>query len=446
MDVKKGFSLKKYGKSLGWIVLIAAVGGGIAFFGAEKKKEAPVVQEDRTYLVKTFVLLRPGDTFRREYPGTVQASNQVDLSFRVSGPLIELPVTEGKSVAKGDLVAAIDSRDFKNTVNEAASALDNAKKQLEAMKKGARKEDIAVAQANLASAQAKLSEAKANYERFKQLLSEEAISESEFDRYRTNYNVAQSAVAAAQQDLKKAQTGARPEDIQAMEAQIRGLEAKKKAAEDALGDTRLLAPFDGTVTNKYVDNFQDITAKQSIVRLQDLGELEVRIYVPEQDISRADSAAGNVQVTARFDAIPNQEFPLHLKEWGTQPDNRTQTYPVTFTMPHTAQVGSILPGMAASVEVRAVMGTPVGGGSFMVPVEAVVTDPENPLQGVVWVVDEKSMTVHSRKVSLGAYSDGEVVVAGLFDGGERIVAAGGNMLHEGDKVRFFKSRESGSDQ
>ena len=56
------------------------------------------------------------------------------------------------------------------------------------------------------------------------------------------------------------------------------------------------------------------------------------------------------------------------------------------------------------------------------------------------------MTVQSRKVALGAYSDGEVVVAGLFDGGERIVAAGGNMLHEGDKVRLFQSRESGSDQ
>ncbi len=445
MDVKKWWP-KKYGKSLMWIALVAVVGGGIAFFGMERKKEAPVVQEDRAFLVKTFVIHRPGDTFRREYPGTVQASNQVDLSFRVSGPLVELPVTEGKTLAKGDLVAAIDSRDFQTTLNEAVSALDNAKKQLEAMKKGARQEDIAVAQANLASAQAKLSEAKANYERFKQLLSEEAISEAEFDRYRTTYNVAQSAVAAAQQDLKKAQTGARPEDIQAMEAQIRGLEAKKKAAEDALADTRLVAPFDGTVTNKYVDNFQDVNAKQAIVRLQDLGELEIRIYVPEQDISRADSAAGDVVVTARFDSLPNQEFPLHVKEWGTQPDNRTQTYPVTFTMPHTARVGSILPGMAASVQVKAVMGTSVGGGSFMVPVEAVVENPDNPSRGTVWVVDEKNMVVHPREVALGAYSGGEVAVAGLFDGGERIVAAGGDILHDGDKVRLFQSRESGSDQ
>lgn len=428
-----------------WIVLVVIVGGAIAFFSMEKKKEAPAVSEDRVFLVKTFTLYRPGDTFRREYPGTVQASNQVDLSFRVSGPLKELPVVQGQSVAQGDLIAAIDPRDFETTLNEATSALDNAKEQLTAMKKGARQEDIAVAQANLASTQAKLTEAKANYERFKQLLSEEAISEAEFDKYRTSYNVAQSSVAAAQQDLKKAKTGARPEDIQAMEAQIRGLEAKRKAAEDALKDTRLLAPFDGTVTTKYVDNYQDVNAKQAIVRLQDLGDLEILIYVPEQDISRADSAAGKITVTARFDSLKNQEFPLHLKEWGTQPDNRTQTYPVTFTM-FRPEKGTILPGMAATVEVKAIMDQQGGGGSYMVPVEAVVENPDNPSRGTLWVVDTEAMVVHPREVALGAYSGGEVAVAGVFDGGERIVATGGDVLHDGDKVRLFQTRESGSDQ
>jgi len=446
LNIKKGIRTRSYGKSLIWIALVVVVGGGIAFFGMEKKREAPMVQEDRVFLVKTFTLHRPGDTFRREYPGTVQASNQVDLSFRVSGPLKELPVVQGQEVAKGDLVAAIDSRDFQTSLNEASSALDNAREQLSAMKKGARQEDIAVAQANLASAQAKLTEAKANYERFKQLLSEEAISEAEFDKYRTSYNVAQSSVAAAQQDLKKAKTGARPEDIQAMEAQIRGLEAKQKAAQDALDDTSLVAPFDGTVTTKYVDNYQDVNAKQPIVRLQDLGDLEVLIYVPEQDISRADSAAGNIIVTAQFDALPNQEFALHLKEWGTQPDNRTQTYPVTFTMPRPEKIGNILPGMAATVEVKAVMEKHGGGGSYMVPVEAVVENPDNPSRGTLWVVDTKNMVVHPREVAMGAYSDGEVAVAGVFDAGERIVATGGSILHDGDKVRLFQSRESGSDQ
>ncbi len=446
MNIKKMTSYGGFGKSLKWILLVLLLGGGVAFFNMEEKKEAPVISEDRVFLVKTFTLSRPGDTFRREYPGTVQASNQVDLSFRVSGPLKELPVVQGQSVAKGDLIAAIDPRDFETSLNEATSALDNAKEQLSAMKKGARQEDIAVAQANLASTQAKLTEAKANYERFKQLLSEEAISEAEFDKYRTSYNVAQSSVAAAQQDLKKAQTGARPEDIQAMEAQIRGLEAKRKAAEDALKDTRLLAPFDGTVTSKYVDNFQDINAKQAIVRLQDLGDLEVLIYVPEQDISRADSAAGKVTVTARFDSLENQEFALHLKEWGTQPDNRTQTYPVTFTMPRPEKGGNILPGMAATVEVKAIMNDHAGGGSYMVPVEAVVENPDNSSRGTLWVVDTEKMVVHPREVAIGAYSGAEVAVAGVFDGGERIVATGGDILHDGDKVRLFQTRESGSDQ
>ena len=44
----------------------------------------------------------------REFPGRAKAKNEVDLSFRVSGPLVPLPVDVGSKVKKGDVIAAID--------------------------------------------------------------------------------------------------------------------------------------------------------------------------------------------------------------------------------------------------------------------------------------------------------------------------------------------------
>ena len=48
----------------------------------------------------------------KSFPGRVEALNQVDLSFRVGGPLVALPVKEGQKVRKGQTLARIDTRDF----------------------------------------------------------------------------------------------------------------------------------------------------------------------------------------------------------------------------------------------------------------------------------------------------------------------------------------------
>ncbi|MCD2452269.1 biotin/lipoyl-binding protein [Methylicorpusculum oleiharenae] len=58
-------------------------------------------------------------------PGTVRASDRVDLAFQVSGPLIELPVKEGQPVKKGDLLARIDPRDYETNLRNTMGTLGN---------------------------------------------------------------------------------------------------------------------------------------------------------------------------------------------------------------------------------------------------------------------------------------------------------------------------------
>jgi hypothetical protein len=80
-------------RGLGALALVALTTVTLAGCGAEEKQEAaPVVRPVKTLIVGGFA---GGEV---TYPGTVQAAQRMELSFRVDGPLIELPIKEGQQV------------------------------------------------------------------------------------------------------------------------------------------------------------------------------------------------------------------------------------------------------------------------------------------------------------------------------------------------------------
>ncbi len=66
----------------------------------------------------------------RTFPGTVEAARRVELAFRVSGLLAELPVTEGQEVAKGDLIAQLRQDEFSARLATLQGELDQARASL----------------------------------------------------------------------------------------------------------------------------------------------------------------------------------------------------------------------------------------------------------------------------------------------------------------------------
>ena len=80
------------------------------FISACEKQETPVEAP-----VRPVKVVKVGDTeelFERQFPGRSSATQEVDLSFRVSGPLITRPVDVGDEVKKGQILARIDPRDL----------------------------------------------------------------------------------------------------------------------------------------------------------------------------------------------------------------------------------------------------------------------------------------------------------------------------------------------
>ncbi len=376
-------------------------------------------------------VLTPSDAGgRRTFPGRVQASQKVDLSFRVSGPLIELPALEGEHVQEGELLARIDPRDFQLALDGVRGALSEARATLDAMKKGARREDLRSLQAKVEAAGAQAKEASAQFNRFKRLYEAQAVSQAEFDRYRTARDVASSALRAAREELKKARRGARPEEIRAMKAKISSLEAKEKTAASALKDTDLLAPFDGVVAKRMVDNYQFITARQPVLILQNSTLAQIVVDVPESVIRYR---SHQLNIYATFDSASGRSFPLRLVEFASEPDPETQTYRVTLAMTSKPDF-AVLPGMTVQVtgEVEDMI---KGASMFSIPVEALLSSDRG---ASVWIVVDGHAV--SRSVTVKSLGDGCVQVRGDLKSGDRLVTAGVHVLSEDQKVRLLEDR------
>ena len=100
---------------------IVAIGASLVLTGCGGKEvveKAPVIRAVKIVTVG-------GDSAQtRSFPGRVEASDQVDLSFRVGGPLVEFPVLEGDFVKKGQLTARIDPRDYRIRLDAARAEVE----------------------------------------------------------------------------------------------------------------------------------------------------------------------------------------------------------------------------------------------------------------------------------------------------------------------------------
>ena len=388
-------------------------------------------EEDVVRPVKTMLVKETGNKLTHRFPGKVEAPEVVDLSFRVSGNIIEFPVKEGQEVAKGDLIARLDPRDFKTEINNVRSQLRQAQAQLKAMQAGERTEVIRSLEAQVNSAEAKYNEAELNYKRYEQLYQGKVVSKMEYDNAVANRDVANAALETARQNLEKGRKGSREEEIEAQKSLIESLEASLQKAENALKDTRLRAPFAGRVSMTYVDNHQDIVAKAKIIKLQNLSDsIQVAISVPERLLVKY--RPNDLDVTVSFEFLPGKSFPAEPTELTSEADSKTRTFNATVIMQPVDGV-TILPGMTAVVTM--VLKDPSSKGTIYVPQEAVFGDTQN--LSWIWKFDPETAKVDRTQVHMGRLIGDSVEIVDGLNPGDRIVTAGVHYLEEGQEVRLM---------
>jgi multidrug efflux pump subunit AcrA (membrane-fusion protein) len=365
----------------------------------------------------------------RTFPGTAEAVEAVDLSFRVAGPLVSFPGKElGKQVAKGDVLAEIDARDFQVKLRDVEAALAKSNSELEAMRK-ARPEEIEKLKAELERAEAAAQFARVEYERFLSLKGTVAASKSEIELAEARSRLADADVVRAKESLRIGEEGARPEDIRAKESEIESLQAAVQKANDELTDTKLTAPFNGSISASYVDNFEVVQPKQPIVRLVNASELEIRVDVPENLIALVPKVK---ETFVTIQAYPDLKIPTRIAEIGTEASPTTRTYPVKlrFTPPEGVDIRA---GMTGVVSGRGDPSAVISSEGHVVPTAAVFDRGEKRL---VWIYDPSAKAVRSREVTVLGTTPFGINVSGV-EAGEWVVNAGVHYLEEDQPVRLL---------
>jgi RND family efflux transporter MFP subunit len=256
--------------------------------------------------------------------------------------------------------------------------------------------DPASFEVRLAAARAEFDKARTDYERVRKIWQQsKAVAKAEVDQKRTAMEVARSGYAAARKDFD---------------------------------DTRLSAPFDGLIARRHVENFQNVQAKEPVVSLQNVNDLEIVIHVPERVVR---SEPRRVAGYATFDGASERRLPVTLKSFAAEADPQTQTYEVVLGLVRPQDM-TVLPGMSAEVFPEdAVVGP--DPGNLLIPLKAVSAGPDG--APTVWVVDPETSRVSRREIQVGEVRGADIQVLNGLRSGERIVTAGVNHLREGLRVR-----------
>lgn len=379
--------------------------------------------------VKTMVVTAGDDLHVRSFPGKADATRNATLAFQVPGLIVQLPVKEGQKVAKGDVIAQLRKDEFEARLKTLQGQLDQSRAGLRSLQQGARPEEQRRLEAQVRAAEARLVSARSDFERHERGLRSAVIARADYDRAEAAYRVAQEDLKSATQLLEKGTVG-REEDIEAMEAQIRGLEGRVVEANIQLADSTLRAPYDGVIAQRFVEEKQNIQAKAPVVRFQDIDEIEVAVDVPEAVMVGDIRTADIVELFAEFSGAPGLRFPVHIREIGQVADPVTQTFRVRVAMKAVPDI-RILPGMTATVTAR-YRRAGILGDRVRVPITAVMQQPSG--EQVAWILGADG-TVSPRPVKLGAALGDRVEIAEGLRPGDRIVVAGVRFLRDGMKVR-----------
>jgi multidrug resistance efflux pump len=252
------------------------------------------------------VLLKYWDYVTNPWTRNGQVRAQVvQITPRVSAPIVKLPIADNQLVKAGDLLFAIDPRTFEATLEQKRAQLDNTRDEIEALEKQveAAQAEVEAATANIKKAEAairaytgRVEQADAEYKRQQILDKQKATSKKRVESAKANYIAVVNEKANAEAQLLQMQaqlseTQANLAEARAnlgesgeRNAQLRLARAEVREAELNLEFTEVRAPVDGYVTNLNLRLGSQAVANQPALALVDVNSFWIHGFFRENYI------------------------------------------------------------------------------------------------------------------------------------------------------------------
>lgn len=330
-----------------WVIAVLVVLIGAAVAGANfyfKKSDAvtvsvePVKKRDLQAIVSA--------------SGKIQAKRFVNVSAVQMGRVTRLAVEEGDRVKAGQLLLEIDPNALRGTVQRGEAAVAGAEA------------GLAQARVNIETAKANLQLARDNAKRQRDLWAQGLTTKEQLDR-------AESELKVRDTELQARQT-----DVSSRQQMIRQEAAQLDTSRYYLQQVTLLAPFDGIVTRRNIEEGENVVvgtmnnAGTQLLTIADMSIIEAEVEVDETEIPTV-----QIGQTAKItiDALPDRTFTGKVTEIGNSPIQQTNqaqagqqatNFKVTVTVD--GQIPEVRPGFTCSAEITTATRTQVAS----VPIQA----------------------------------------------------------------------------
>ncbi|WP_375788658.1 efflux RND transporter periplasmic adaptor subunit [Bradyrhizobium sp. Pha-3] len=367
------------------LLLVGGLGaGGWRHYQAEREVAA-TAEQARTFVpdVRVAAVRASDSTMKATLPATTAAFEAANIFARTSGYVEKRYVDIGDRVKAGALLAEI-----------VAPELDH---------------QIAQAQATLAQSQGNLQQTQASREL------------AEVTNGRDSNLVKQGWLTAQQGDNDRLTLRAQQAAEQAAKANIAAQQAQIKVLGQDKTYQRVVAPFDGVITQRNIDNGSLVQSGSTFMfTLMHADVIRTQVFVPQDE---AFSVEPGVDAVIRVPEIPGRAFPGKVTRIATALQPGSRTLLTEIDVPNSD--GALQPGIYCTVELLIPRKTP----SMIIPADAVVFD-ENGLHVVV--VEDGA--VHFRKISIARDFGKEVEVHDGVKPGDQVILNPMVNLTEGSRV------------
>ena len=317
----------------------------------------------------------------RSFTGIVSARVQSDLGFRVSGKVVERLVDAGQTVTRGQPLMRIDQVDLGLAMY--------------------------AQEAGVAAIRARARQTAEDEVRYRSLLATGAVAASTYDQMK-----------AAADEAK---------------AQLSAATAQAELARNASDYAVLSADADGVVVETLAEPGQVVNAGQAVVRVAHAGPREAVIRLPET-LRPTLGSEGRAVLYGKEELV----VPVKLRQLSNAADQLTRTFEARYVLEDALADAPL----GATVTIQIAQENTVTQTALQVPAGAVFDPGQGP---GVWVLDGDPARVNWRPVKIQSLDNEAVRVIGNFNAGDRIVALGAHLLHEGELVRVAEVKETNSD-
>jgi len=373
---------------------------------------------------RNLILGMPVEAFeavRGDLIQTVVASGRIITPQRVSvGAVItervaRIPVNEGQSVRRGDVLIQLDDRDERAALEQARASVAQAEAKVRQLREVA----LPAAEQALVQAQANALQARQAHERALSLREKGFMGQSQLDDAKRNLDVSDSQLRAARLQVQtNAPSGS---DYALAQTALEQAQANLRAAQVKLEQTVIRAPVDGVLIARSIEAGNVAQAGKELMALAPAGETQIVVQIDERQLSRlvlGQKAIGSA------DAFPRERFAAELVYINPGVDPLRGSVEVKLRVPNPPMY--LRQDMTVSVDIEVAR----RAETVIVPTETV-----HEVNAQPWVLAIRGFRAVRQPVKLGLRGDNRIEILEGVEPGDDLIPATNAVIKAGQRVR-----------